>query len=86
MLSGNMRRQLLGGVVELAERGIDGGLIVGLFALDHRRQTRPAFLPLAFIVAWVCLTTILLRHDCADAEQQRSRDHDNTRFIRSLPL
>ena len=29
---------LLGGVVELGERRIDGGLIVGLFALDHRFQ------------------------------------------------
>src|ERR1700688_1515430 len=35
---GKQRRKLFSGIVELGERGIDGRLIVRLFALNHGRE------------------------------------------------
>ena len=57
MLSGNIVGSFFAVSSQLAERRIDGGLIIGLFALDHRAQDAPKALPVAFMVVWVWLAT-----------------------------
>ena len=79
-------RELLGGIVECLERGIDRRLIVGLFTLDHLEQDAiQGSCPVAFIIGSALIGHFLLRHDRRRCSATRSPATTTIRFIRLTP-
>src|SRR5665213_4567100 len=76
--------ELFDGVFELGHRGVDRSLIVGLFALDHRRQ-RAGVLAVALHHGLGLLDLILLRGYRADTKHQRSHNYGSSHH-HSVPL